>query len=263
MKRQKFIDAIRRIYYSFRQPLTIVPNNLDSLVSDLFIWRTGDQLNTFFELINLPSLFSDDFQREFATICIFDKDGNQIATTVFPVLEKSRLSINLANLLPSIPSTSYGTFSVFHQSNIESFVLNKSFLSERGYVSYGSKGDVRSYVHGNFDAISASQNELQMLGGLSFFARSYHVQYLFSPPSTYEIGLVNPSKSKLTFKIELRDSLGNMVFDTKIVIPSRGLHIFVLPKLDKEVRVTIVSRLIMARPLIFRLSESAIDVFHG
>ena len=54
----------------------------------------------------------------------------------------------------------------------------KSFIAERGYISYNyKKSALSSYVHGNLDAIEKSNNTLSPLGGVSFLHREYCLQH--------------------------------------------------------------------------------------
>ena len=257
-------------YYKFKkisnrlfQPLTLVPTNPNSLVSDLFIWRRSAEIDTFFELINLPSLFSEGFETEEIKIFLFDRNGKQIDIFPVPVLERQKKTIEISNILPKGIPSDYGTFSIFHEGNPEAFRSSNSFLTERGYLSYGKKNHIRSFMHGNLDALAWSGRGLQPLGGTSFTQRRYNLQYRFSDSEKSEIGLVNPTGKNQIVKIQLIDSDFSVEFEKKSVIPPLGSYIWCLPRMHRGLRVSIQSKLIMARPVVFISRETGMDVFHG
>ncbi len=73
--------------------------------------------------------------------------------------------------LTSLAKSDYGTFSIFHSHTPKEVTELGSFLTERGYVSYCYKGaPLRSYVHGNLDAIAQYlDGKMQLLGARSFY----------------------------------------------------------------------------------------------
>ena len=155
-----------------------------------------------------------------------------------------------------------------------------SILAERGYVSYSYCGcELRSYVHGNLDAVSAlSDNRIERLGGTSLFPRQFRLQHELSGINKYEIAIVNPSTykqnifcdvieisqkpsiNKKTRSIFHRETVTNVML---IAMKPCGCHIFEVKPGDTPTRLRIRSHLVMARPLVFRLNNKCMDVFHG
>ena len=74
LKINQMTNRVRRAIWKYRQPLTRVPEAPGATVSDLFIWRNSSEWETFFEAIDMPSLFDvyDGVEHK-AQIFFFDK----------------------------------------------------------------------------------------------------------------------------------------------------------------------------------------------
>jgi hypothetical protein len=155
----------------------------------------------------------------------------------------------------------YGTFCVFHKQIPESVTELQSFIADRGYVSYQYKnGPLRSYIHGNLDAID---NTMASLGGDSFFNRRYNLQYLMEPNKNYEIALVNSTSSNKKVKLEVLSFDGKVQLQENAVLNPKQVFVMPVKNLPFHGRLIIASRIIMARPVIFSIYNDKIDVFHG
>ena len=53
-----FLKKARKAFWVMGQPLTKKPANPKSVVSDLFVWRCGQDWNTYFELLDLAIMSS-------------------------------------------------------------------------------------------------------------------------------------------------------------------------------------------------------------
>jgi len=117
-------------------------------------------------------LFDDNIniKNQCATICIFDNKGSFIHEEKLQLMRNKRTTIDLTQLT-SLAKSDYGTFSIFHSHTPKEVTELGSFLTERGYVSYCYKGaPLRSYVHGNLDAIAQyPDGKMQLLGARSFY----------------------------------------------------------------------------------------------
>ena len=176
----------------------------------------------------------------------------------------TRCTLDLSDFI-SNKSCSCGTFAVFH-SNVPEIVRTiGSFVAERGYVGYSYKSSLlRSYAHGNLDAVARSHNtQVQMLGRQSLLRRRYMLQHLLTPHFNYEIAIVNPTNSPQVIRCDALSLSGQLLQTFKVNLPSRGLHIFPISLKDENLKVVLHSKLVMARPLVFRSNDSVLDVFHG
>jgi len=257
--------GLRRSISRVRQPLTRHPKAINSVVSDLFFWRQTNDYQTYFELTCLPALFDDFNNGSFAaTLIFFNIDGAQIAETTFYFSAHERKTLNLSELIPK-SSGSLGTFSVFHSPVTTTVSSLGSCLVDRGYVSYRYKGSsVRSYTHGNFDAIARFEDHsLELLGSSSIRRRQFNVQLAFQPGTIYEALLVNPTSSKQAIRSTLFDVHGKVVISDIVKLKPRACGIFRYVPSDYGQRLVLVSHLVMARPIIFSLKNDCLDVFHA
>ncbi len=265
------ISRLKRAKWTFNQSLTKKPEGLSASISDLFVWRNSTEWKTFFELIDIPALFGQDSGDHYVNIVIFDDKGDFLVEDRVDLRTNKRKTICLSELLDSVNQLGnigeIGTFSVFHSHVPKIIQKANSYIEERGYVSYQYKNNpLRSYVHGNLDAISLYNNNIEMLGGHSFLTRQYNLQYEFTDNSaSYEIGLVNASSKSKNIKCKVVSTSDRVTIHERTkIIPSKGVGIFIV-NVDQErpVRIIIESRLFMARPMVFSIGRNTLNVFHG
>jgi hypothetical protein len=239
------------------------PDELKAVISDQFPYRNGNW-KTYFELLNLPRLFDpvDSDKPYIARLVFFDQDGEILYTHEILNHDIGRITLDLSLIFPSLPLI--GTFACFHNSYSNWLQNEKAYLAERGYVGYQNTklSKTKGYVHGNFDAIAEdSKHSLMSLGTSNFRNREYWLQHELTGPALYELLFVNTTNSiqKITIKCGEANS-----FVAVLSIPSRGIRIFNCPvRTGESLRVKILSRLNMARPVVFRSTENSFDVFHG
>jgi len=260
------IARFGRAVWTWRQPLTLTPGDAYSTISDLFVWRSSEVWQTFFELIDIPSLFEDGQGSGQVTLMFFDGSGNHIREEKLHLPANCRKTLNISSLVGRTHGES-GTFAIFHSTAPPSVIKLGSFLAERGYVSYCYRAaPLRSYVHGNLDAISRGPDGgLQLLGGTSFLSREFRLQYEFHPGIAYELVVLNPTPLKQRFTCKFISVLSGKVMSVRVVILNPGAIQWVPVAIEESgsVRLIIESRLVMARPLVFRIQNLKLDVFHG
>jgi hypothetical protein len=257
-----FLKKIKRAPWVFGQPLTNKPDNPKSVISDLFVWRCNRDWNTYFELLDIASLFGDDEQHQ-VDIVFFNEVGSEFYRKSIELDGLCRQTLNITNILSTLDKlpSDYGAFAVFHQQTPSGVSENGSFIAERGYVSYQYKGlPLRSYVHGNLDAID---DMLMPLGGSSFFNRQYNLQCLLEANKSYEVALVNASPSNKKVMFEVVSFSGKTQIKKNVIL--NPMQAFVLPitNLPSHSRLIIESKMIMARPIVFCYNKNRLNVFHG
>ncbi len=261
-------EKLLRAPWTWRQPLTRKPSNFSSSISDLFVWRNSSDWQTSFELLDIPGLFSDRKVEVGATISLmlFDSSGHCILSKEIKIITTCRQTINLALYLKDT-NEEIGTFAVFHKQVPLVFSKIGSYLSERGYVSYRYQGaPLRSYVHGNLDAIAQSISyQIQMLGCSSFFRREYWLQFVLMPGSLYNVCIVNPTSTEQRCVERLISINSGKILSTHIFkLKSRAINVLNFQKeVIEPARLVIESNMIMARPIIFHVKNNKMDVFHG
>ena len=253
-----------KILFFLGRGLTRVPRDKSSSISDLFPLRTGLNWRTYFELLDVNSLTRGaSVGTENPVLFVFhDRDGNFLGEESLTVGKKARVTIDMSLYLTKFKGAA--SFSVFHRG-LESEEFGASFLAERGYTGYEYKGfGVRGYVHGNLDSIALdSRSQLQPLGKRSIFNRKYLVQHVMTGPAEYEFALTNPTLRAVQVRFELKTN-GRWKTVEKAKIKSRGIHIFGTSISDSETGlIRVVSKLAMGRPVVFRLTQDSMDVFHG
>lgn len=261
------LRKLTRIPWIWQQPLTQIPKS-DSTVSDLFVWRNSRDWRTFFELINIPMLIMNktDSISSAVSLVLFDCKGVQISTIELEITGNYRKTINLESYLQNI-NDEFGTFAIFHKSIPLSLKEYESYLTERGYTSYQyQEAPLRSYVHGNLDAIAQNLNgNKELLGCSSFLKREYRLQVLLTPGSLYQLCFTNPTKRRQNCKIKLVSIKNNKeLFIKNICINPGAVNIINLEQEVIEDSIVIIeSNMIMARPLVFQIQNLRMDVFHG
>lgn len=262
------VERYRRALWTWRQPLTRRPLALAVPISDLFVWRNSGEWTTSFELIDIQGLFSggEKVLDKHATLILFDQHGRQFLKQRLELLPGRRQTINLAVFLRQTDGET-GTFSVFHSSSPPELEAIGSFLTERGYVSYRYRdAPLRAYVHGNLDAIAqGADGGLQLLGCSSFLSREYSLQHELQPGVVYELCMVNPTSTSQRCICKLLSIRSGKISNVQVVNLAPGGIQLVPVQADKyePVRLVIQSHLVMARPLVFRIQNLKLDVFHG
>jgi hypothetical protein len=250
--------------------LTAIPKDPDAVISDLFPYRIEQDWNTYFELLNIPSLLDpqNSNKKNPVNFVFFDVNGNKIFEINLSNEGIFRNTISIKDVLNKVGIFSNGTFACFHSGSPEWVKANSSFLAERGYSGYQNKimSLTRSYVHGNLDAIAKDRKGgLSMLGTSHWKKRQYNLQYELSGPALYEMAFVNTSNSKQKLIIDLISTEnGNLLSSELIDVPSRGVDWW-KREIDStsSLRIIINSHLNLARPVVFRSTRDSFDVFHG
>jgi hypothetical protein len=268
---KRVLEKLRRFPWTYKQELTRVPRAPGAPVSDLFFWRSSSEWKTLFELTDMRRLFAEERALDGITadveIILFDRYGRRLTNQKVKAPYLGRNIVDISALVPE-SGGAYGTFCVFHQETPPVVAQLGSHLAERGYASFVYRDSpVRGYVHGNLDAIAKRNHkcDTELLGGAGPLIREYRLQHQICPPGYYEVGIVNPNikPQKVECRV-LQISDGEKVLSEAKVIPAGGVHVFKLvPATDQSHRIVIRSHLVMARPLIFHITDCSMDVLHG
>ncbi len=260
-------NLLNKIIWRYKQPLTAKPYTPELTTSDLFIWRVSSNWKTYFELLDVVSLFMNIETSRTITLIIFDANGNLLRKRDIQLIANKRCIVDLSDYVIDADGQ-YGTFSIFHSETPAKIQELGSYLAERGYVSYlHNNSPLRSYVHGNFDAVSINANgEIQYLGGKSFLKREYRIQYQFENNNQYEIVFVNPTERIQCLNLKIIDSLTlsadkNQI--KRILRPGQVVSVKVENIEFEKFRIITSAKMVMPRPIIFKFKNDSLDVFHG
>ncbi len=247
--------------------VTRKPKEKDSVISDLFPIRSNEKWCTFFEVLNVPALLNGSFvvsERQRVKFVRFDAVGSVSGEKSISAPSTARETFELNETFFKRCNDA-ATFSVFHLDYECSTDMGESYLAERGYTGF-KRNDlpIRAYVHGNLDAIGLSSDSLEMLGNAGVFPRIYQVQHPLTGSALYEFFIVNPCAKRVRLKFEARTENGKWrVHETFSLNPRGSRSIPVAVDGDEVKFVRVVSRLYLGRPVVFRSTQSSLDVFHG
>ena len=240
-----------------------------SAVSDLFPLRIEDGWNTFFELLNYYQILNPEDKNIIsgaAEIKFYDIDGIFLKTHKIKNSTRLKHTLNLKEIANQLGINHDGVFAVFHQNDTPWISEQNSFLAERGYIGFENKkrGNIKSFIHGNLDAISQPKKGKEtLLGNSSFLFKEYCLQHELLSNFSYELFWVNPtSQIQQLIIIETTPTKNKQ---TVLEISPRAIKSFKLisSKNDEITKIIVKSKLYMARPIVFKYMETSFDVFHG
>ncbi len=239
-----------------------------SVVSDLFPLRIENQWNTFFELLNYDWILNpekDNIKSSSVELKFFNKNGEFLKSFSIKNSKRLKNTLNLKKIANQLGIKIDGSFAVFHEHNNLWISEKGSFIAERGYIGFENKklGKIKSFIHGNLDAISQQNNKKILLGNSSFLNKEYYLQHELSYKFSYELFWVNSSNRLQHFEIiELR---GTEKKSTIFKIKPGGIKSLIIDQNQRQEKTQVIirSKLYMARPVIFKYMDSSFDVFHG
>jgi hypothetical protein len=256
-----------KFFIFINKNLTKTPIEKNAVISDLFPIKSGNCWRTEFELLNVSGLILGDnsLSNTYAVnFYFFSSSGSLLANRSITIENIGRKTIKLSELLVDDISKAV-TFSVFHPPIYDKTDMAGSFLAERGYSGYEYQNlGVKGYVHGNLDAVALSNGKVEPLGNSGFIPRYYTVQHCLRGPAKYEFVFTNPTSK--TIKITPNISLNKKKWLAKksFTMNSLGSHTFTVDVNENEKSyVRFKSKLYLGRPVVFRISNDSMDVFHG
>jgi len=138
-----------------------------------FLWRVDGDWDTYFDLVSVPNLINPNRKSvvTYATICIFNSDGRLIVERKIELLTSRKVLLNMADLLGDEPQ-GFGTFAIFHDASCVDLGLTKSYIAERGYLSFAYRhSSIRSYVHGNYDALALIDEKKSNFSAINLYGK--------------------------------------------------------------------------------------------
>jgi hypothetical protein len=259
----------RRLKFTLflRKSLTKVPSDKSAVISDLFPIKNDSDWKTAFELLNVSGLIiGDNVQRKNYSVDFnfFSATGKLLGVRKVELKNVGRQTINLSDYLGNELKEAK-TFAVFHPNLGDDFDMSGSYLAERGYGGYEYNNlGVKGYVHGNLDAVALSKGCVEPLGNTGLISRLYTVQHCLTGPSKYEFVFTNPTGRKVKITPIISYSPNKWSKGESFQIASLGTYTH-LVTVDESERayVRFKSRLYMGRPVVFRIANDSMDVFHG
>ena len=219
-----------------------------SSVSDAFPWRTDNGCKTTFKYTDILGLFYK-LENSYVELFFYSKDNNFIKKIIINQLDYSNELLIDKDFLNGIEG--YGVFYIFHHT--DSDCVDELAISNRCYVGFSMEGSLSSYVHGNTYVKYKSLDRKNLGSGMvqnSFLKNLYRIQNSFVEFKKSELFFVNPTSKKLRF------SIGNSRY-----ILEEGCSILIDVSLKEDI--SILSRCLFLRPIIFNYKDCFFDVYHA
>ena len=217
-------------------------------VSDAFLWRTDNGFKTTFNYADILGLFYK-VEDSHVELNFYSKNNDFIKKIIINQLNYSNKLLIDKDLLDGIED--YGVFYIFHR--YDSYSGDDLFIANRCYVGFSLKDNLSSFVHGNqfvrYQSLDGKYDGSDMVKS-SFFNNRYRIQNSFLDFTKSELFFVNPTSKKIDFSIgNIRSRLGK---NCSMIIDIGSIE-----------NITISSRCMFLRPVIFNYKDVFFDVYHA
>jgi hypothetical protein len=217
-------------------------------ISDAFPWRTDNGYSTKFKYSDILGLFFK-IENSFVELTFYTQNNKLVKKIILSKLNYSNELLIDKDFLNGIEG--YGVFYIFHRS--DNHIAEDLVISNRCYVGFSIKGSSSSFVHGNgyvaYQSIDGKHRGSGMVLS-SLFKNRYRIQNSFLEFSKSELFFVNPTSKKINF------SIGG----TKYSMEKGGS---ILIDVTGKDNISILSRCLFLRPIIFNYKDKFFDVYHA
>lgn len=247
--------------------LTKAPTDKSAVISDLFPIKQDINWRTEFELLNVAGLIQGDNNQEenySVKIYFFDVNGRLLGSQAIQMENVGRQTVRLTDFI-SATFKHAATFAIFHPTIVSKSEMVGSYLAERGYCGYEYNNlGVKGYVHGNLDAVALVGDKVKAVGKSGLISRNYTVQHCLRGPATYQFVFTNPTSRKVRTTPSISYIPRKWSIGKSFSMNSLGSHTYILDvKENEKAYVKFKSRLCLGRPVVFRIANDSMDVFHG
>ena len=217
-------------------------------ISDAFLWRTDNGFKTTFNYADILGLFYK-VEDSHVELNFYSKNNDFIKKIIINQLNYSNELLIDKDFLDGIED--YGVFYIFHRYG--NYSGDDLIIANRCYVGFSLKDSLSSFVHGNqfvrYQSLDGKYDGSDMVKS-SFFNNRYRIQNSFLYFTKSELFFVNPTSKKIDFSIgNIRHRLGK---NCSIIID-----------IGSKENITISSRCMMLRPVIFNYKDDFFDVYHA
>ena len=217
-------------------------------ISDAFLWRTDNGFKTTFNYADILGLFYK-VEDSHVELNFYSKNNDFIKKIIINQLNYSNKLLIDKDFLDGIED--YGVFYIFHR--YDSYSGDDLVIANRCYVGFSLKDSLSSFVHGNqfvrYQSLDGKYDGSDMVKS-SFFNNRYRIQNSFLDFTKSELFFVNPTSNKIDFSIgNIRHRLGK---NCSIIID-----------IGSKENITISSRCMLLRPVIFNYKDDFFDVYHA
>lgn len=217
-------------------------------ISDAFPWRTDNGYSTTFRYIDILGLFYK-FEESYVELEFYSQSNNLIKKIVITSLNYSNELLIDKDFLNGLEG--YGVFYIFHRC--DNYNSEDLLISNRCYVGFSNRGSLNSFVHGNIYVKSQSLDGTYRTSGMiqsSLVKNQYRIQNSFREFSKTELFFVNPTSKQMRFSVG--GEKYRLATGCSIVVNSRDTD-----------NISILSRCLFLRPIVFNYRDCFLDVAHG
>lgn len=242
-----------RNFIGFRPIKFFLPDQKDISISDTFIWRNENGFITYIRFSDIIRKFYG-VDNSYIEIIFFDNKKNILKKLI---LEQTDLSNELIIDQKFFEGhIGIGIFFIFHGFKNRNNYQEKISVSNRCYVGYSKNNQNPSFVHGNYLAgfkDLASKEYYNNIIQRSFFRKKkYRIQNDFTEFDRIELIFTNPLDSDIKFWIN----------GIKYSLNGSSLEIVTFENYKKPI-ISIASKLMFFRPIVFTFKGEYYDVYHS
>jgi len=217
-------------------------------ISDAYLWRTDNGYKTTYRYTDILGLFYK-IKDSYIELAFYTKDNHFIKKITINELFFSNELLIDKDFLGGIEG--YGVFYAFHRSDKNP--RNDLIISNRGYVGFSFKDKLSSFVHSNlyvrYQSLDGSHGGTDLVQS-SLFKNTYKIQNSFTNFTKSELFFVNPTSKKINFSID----------DNKYKLEN---NCSLLIDISEKETISIISRCMFLRPIIFNYKDDFYDVYHA
>ena len=217
-------------------------------ISDAFLWRTDNGFKTTFNYADILGLFYK-IEDAYVELNFYSKNNDFIKKIIINQLNYSNKLLIDKDFLDGIED--YGVFYIFHR--YDNYSGDDLIISNRCYVGFSIEDSLSSFVHGNSHVRYQSLDGKYDGSGMvlsSFLKNLYRIQNSFLEFTKSELFFVNPTSKKINF------SIGSSRYSLE-----KGCSILI--DVSGKEDISILSRCLFLRPIIFNYKDDFFDVYHA
>ena len=232
------------------RPVDIMPDKSIRFqsISDAFLWRTDNGFKTTFNYADILGLFYK-VEDSHVELNFYSKNNDFIKKIIINQLNYSNKLLIDKDFLDGIED--YGVFYIFHR--YDNYSGDDLIISNRCYVGFSLKDSLSSFVHGNqfvrYQSLDGKYDGSDMVKS-SFFNNRYRIQNSFLDFTKSELFFANPTSKKIDF------SIGNIRYRLE-------KNCSIIIDIGSKENITISSRCMFLRPIIFNYKDVFFDVYHA
>ncbi len=250
-----------RNYLNIKPSVYLKPESPEAPISDFIPWINVNNFETKFIITNLATyLFPSDKMEDEVLLLVYDNAGNKIVEKKYLLEFNKTFEVNFSDF----NINGFGSFFIFHKlKSFAKLIEKSSHIADRGYVGFRRNKGLWSFVHGNNYAASLEKNnKIKSLMGKKIFNSTFIPQVSFDDVKEFQIIVSNPTEKDLNLTHKCYNNDKELILNTNDIIKPFGTikTLFDNPEIET---VTLTSKLLFCRPVIYKEYKTYFDIFHS